>query len=89
VHAPPMRLNTTALPAVTTYDTRNVTTGAYGGSGLHTPISHHPSTVTPPRWDPTSAGSYADGYPSLSTHHGQGAQAVYGGAGYSEGGQRA
>ena len=68
-HPPPMRINTNPLPAVTTYDTRTVSTGGYGSTGLHTPISsHHPSTATPPRWDPTPA-SYADGYPSLNSHH--------------------
>ncbi|KAI9172561.1 hypothetical protein HJFPF1_02067 [Paramyrothecium foliicola] len=88
-NAPPMRLSTTPLPAVTTYDTRTVSTGgAYGATGLHTPISHHPSAGTPPRWDPASA-SYPDSYPSLSTHHTQGAQPVYGGGGYGDGGSRA
>jgi hypothetical protein len=86
--APPMRLNTTPLPAVTTYDTRTVSTGgAYGTTGLHTPISHHPSAGTPPRWDAASA-SYSDSYPSLSTHHTQNAQSVYGTA-YGDGSTRA
>lgn len=67
-HPPPIRINTNPLPAVTTYDTRTVSTGGYGSTGLHTPVSHHPSTATPPRWDNTPA-SYADGYPSLSSHH--------------------
>jgi hypothetical protein len=88
-NAPPMRLNTTPLPAVTTYDTRTVSTGgAYGATGLHTPISHHPSAGTPPRWD-TGSASYSDSYPSLSTHHAQSGQPVYGAAGYGDGGTRA
>ena len=69
-HAPPIRISTNPLPAVTTYDTRSVPTGGYGTTGLHTPVSHHHSTATPTRWDSTSA-NYADGgYPSLSSHHG-------------------
>ena len=67
-HAPPIRITTNTLPAVTTYDTRTVSTGGYGTTGLHTPVSHPSSTATPPRWDTTPA-SYADGYPSLSSHH--------------------
>ena len=67
-HPPSIRINTNPLPAVTTYDTRTVSTSGYGATGLHTPISHHPSAATPPRWDPTPA-SYADAYPSLSSHH--------------------
>jgi hypothetical protein len=85
-----IRLSTTPLPAVTTYDTRTISTGgAYGTTGLHTPLSHHPSAGTPPRWDAGSAG-YPEGYPTLSTHHAQSAQSVYGGGGgYGEGGSRA
>ncbi|EQK99188.1 MedA [Ophiocordyceps sinensis CO18] len=71
-----MRINTAPLPAVTTYDTRTVSTGGYGGSALHTPISHHPSTATPPRWD-TTAASYPDSYPSLASHHPSTSQSVY------------
>ncbi|PHH62335.1 hypothetical protein CDD81_7255 [Ophiocordyceps australis] len=67
---PPMRINTTPLPAVTTYDSRTVSTGGYNATGLHTPISHHPSTATPPRWD-TAPASYGDSYSNLSTHHAQ------------------
>ncbi|KFA71583.1 hypothetical protein S40288_08332 [Stachybotrys chartarum IBT 40288] len=88
-HTSTMRLNTTALPAVTSYDTRTVTTGGYGGTGLHTPISHHPSTATPPRWDPAPASAYSDGYSSLSTHHSQNTQPVYSTGGYGEGAPRA
>lgn len=77
-HTPPIRLNTNPLPAVTTYDTRTVSTGAYV-TGLHTPVSHHPSTSTPPRWDATPAtATYADAYPSLTAHPTQSTQPVYG-----------
>jgi hypothetical protein len=85
-HPPPIRLNTNPLPAVTTYDTRAVTTAGYA-TGLHTPISHPPSTTTPPRWDSTPA-SYSDGYQSLSVHHTQSAQPVYSSAAYGDGGAR-
>ncbi|KAK5996878.1 hypothetical protein PT974_02225 [Cladobotryum mycophilum] len=46
---PPMRINTNTapLPAVSTYDSRSASAGGYGSTGLHTPISHHPSTATP------------------------------------------
>ncbi|KAH7324891.1 hypothetical protein B0I35DRAFT_406641 [Stachybotrys elegans] len=86
-HVPSMR----ALPSVTTYDSRSVSAGAYGATGIHTPISHHPSTATPPRWEPSSAGGYADGYPNLSahSHHSQSSQSVYGASGYGEGAPRA
>lgn len=86
--APPMRINTALLPAVTTYDTRTVSTGGYGASGLHTPISHHPSTATPPRWDPATA-SYPDSYPSLPSHHASTGQSVYGATTYGDGAPRA
>lgn len=79
-HPAPMRINTNPLPAVTTYDTRTVTTGGYGTTGgLHTPISHHPSASTPPRWESSAPSSYADGYPSLTSqhHHAPSAQPVY------------
>lgn len=79
---PPLRINTTPLPAVSTYDSRS---GGYGTSGLHTPLSHHPPTATPPRWDPTPA-TYPEGYPSLTS---QTAQPVYGAAGYAEPAPRA
>lgn len=84
--APPMRINTNTapLPAVTTYDTRTISSSGYGSTGLHTPISHHPSTATPPRWDSTPA-SYSDSYPSMTAHHTQSAQPVYGSsAGYND-----
>lgn len=73
-HPPSIRVNTNhSLPSVTSYDTR--TGGGYASTGLHTPISHHPSTSTPPRWDATPANYASDPYPSLSsTHHSQ----VYG-----------
>ncbi|KAK2609230.1 hypothetical protein QQS21_002164 [Conoideocrella luteorostrata] len=87
-HAPPMRINTNPLPAVTTYDSRTVSTAGYSSSGLHTPISQHPSsTATPPRWDSTSA-SYSDGYPSLTAHHPTGPP-VYSAGGYGDGAPRA
>ncbi|PHH83967.1 hypothetical protein CDD83_2709 [Cordyceps sp. RAO-2017] len=86
---PPMRINTTPLPAVTTYDSRgSVSTGGYGTPGLHTPISHHPSTATPPRWD-TASASYPDSYPSLTSHHASTGQSVYGAATYGDGAPRA
>ena len=66
-HPPPMRINTNPLPAVTTYDTRTVSTGGYSTTGLHTPISHVPSSTTPPRWD-TAPASY-DSYPGMNSHH--------------------
>ena len=77
----PLRITTTALPAVSSYDTRTVTAGSYGTSGLHTPLGHPHSTATPPRWDPTPA-SYPESYPSLTTHHAQTAQPVYSAGGY-------
>jgi len=85
---PPMRINTTPLPAVTTYDTRTVSTGGYSSTGLHTPISHHPSTATPPRWDTPSA-SYTDSYSNLAAHHPQPSHSVYNTAGYGDGAPRA
>ncbi|KYK58320.1 MedA [Drechmeria coniospora] len=86
---PPMRINTNALPAVSTYDARAVSGGTYGTGGLHTPISHHPSSAaTPPRWDATSA-SYPDGYPGLSAHHAQAGAPVYGANAYGDGAPRA
>ncbi|KAJ3497224.1 hypothetical protein NLG97_g2066 [Lecanicillium saksenae] len=85
---PPMRINTSALPAVTTYDSRTVSTGSYGNSGLHTPISHNPSAATPPRWDSTPA-SYAESYSGLSSQHGHGSHPMYTGSGYSDGASRA
>lgn len=85
---PSLRLTTAPLPAVTSYDTRTVTTAGYGSTGLHTPVSHHPSTATPPRWEPTPA-TYSEGYPSLSGHHGPSAQPVYNTSGYSDSGPRA
>lgn len=91
LHPPPMRINTNPLPAVTTYDTRSVSTGGYTTTGLHTPSSHVPSTATPPRWDPAPA-SY-DNYPSsMSSHHHNPhpAHAVYhAAAGYADGAPRA
>lgn len=87
-HAPPMRINTNPLPAVTTYDSRTVSTAGYSSSGLHTPISQHQSsTATPPRWDSTSA-SYSDNYPSLTTHH-QSGPPVYSTGAYGDGTPRA
>ncbi|KAJ6440549.1 transcriptional regulator Medusa [Purpureocillium lavendulum] len=85
---PPMRINTTPLPAVTTYDTRTVSTGGYSSTGLHTPISHHPSTATPPRWD-TASANYTDTYSSLASHHPQPSHSVYNTAGYGDGAPRA
>ncbi|KAH6889337.1 hypothetical protein B0T10DRAFT_51265 [Thelonectria olida] len=63
---PPLRISTTPLPSVSTYDTRAAPAGAYGSTGLHTPISHHQTTATPPRWDPAPA-TYAEAYPSLTS----------------------
>lgn len=85
---PPMRINTSVLPAVSTYDSRTVSAGSYGHSGLHTPISHNPSAATPPRWDATPA-SYAESYSGLSSQHGHAGQPTYNGAGYSDGTSRA
>lgn len=85
---PPMRINTSALPAVSTYDSRAVSSGSYGNSGLHTPISHNPSTATPPRWDAAPA-SYAESYSGLSSQHGHGGQPMYTGSGYGDGTSRA
>ncbi|KPM38279.1 hypothetical protein AK830_g8285 [Neonectria ditissima] len=82
---PPLRLSTTPLPAVSTYDSRTASGGAYGTTGLHTPLSHHHATATPPRWDPTPA-TYPDSYPSLTS---QTAQPVYSTASYGEGPPRA
>ena len=79
--------NTAPLPAVTSYDTRTVTTGGYGSTGLHTPLSHHHSNATPPRWD-TSSSAYDNGYSSLSGHH-HSNQPVYGTATYSDSAPRA
>lgn len=75
-HPPSIRVNTShTLPSVTSYDTR--ASGGYPATGLHTPLSHHPSTSTPPRWDATPASYASDPYPSLSsTHHSH----VYGSA---------
>ena len=84
----PLRIHTAPLPAVTTYETRSATAGGYGSAGLHTPLGHHQSTATPPRWDATPA-SYPDGYPSLTTHHTQPAQPVYSNGAYAEGAPRA
>lgn len=86
--APPMRINTNTLPAVSTYDSRAGSTGSYGNSGLHTPISHHPSTATPPRWD-TAPVSYAEGYPGMSSQQGHSAPPMYTGPGYNDGAPRA
>lgn len=77
----PLRINTNALPAVSSYDSRTITAGSYATSGLHTPLDHPHSTATPPRWDPTPA-SYPESYPSLSTHHHHAAQPVYTAGGY-------
>lgn len=85
---PSLRLTTAPLPTVTSYDTRAMTAGAYGTTGLHTPISHHPSTATPPRWDPAPA-SYSESYPSLGSHHGHSAHPVYTTAPYGDGATRA
>lgn len=85
---PPLRLTTAPLPAVTSYDTRTVTTAGYGSSGLHTPVSHHPSTATPPRWESTPA-NYSDSYPTLPGHHTASAQTVYSASGYADGTPRA
>ncbi|KAM5354167.1 hypothetical protein ACJ41O_000817 [Fusarium nematophilum] len=79
---PPLRISTTPLPAVSTYDSRS---GGYGGTGLHTPLSHHPPAATPPRWDPTPA-TYPESYPSLTS---QTAQPVYSAGGYGEPAPRA
>ena len=86
-----MRINTNTLPAVSTisaYDTRAVSNGTYSSTGLHTPISHHPSTTTPPRWDSVSSG-YHDGYSTLGAHHSHAVQPVYGAAAYGDGSSRA
>ncbi|KAK3179161.1 hypothetical protein K4F52_009350 [Lecanicillium sp. MT-2017a] len=88
-HQPPqMRINTNPLPAVTTYDNRTISTGSYGTSGLHTPISHHPSAATPPRWD-TTPSSYPESYPGLTSQHGHAAPPMYTGHGYGDGAPRA
>ncbi|KAG6003480.1 hypothetical protein E4U21_002016 [Claviceps maximensis] len=68
-HAPPMRVNTNPLPAVTPYDSRTVSTSGYSSGGLHTPLNQHPSSAaTPSRWESQSA-AYSDNYPSLTSHH--------------------
>ncbi|KAG6030903.1 hypothetical protein E4U41_007738 [Claviceps citrina] len=89
-HAPPMRINTNPLPAVTTtYDSRNMSTAGYSSSGLHTPISQHPSSAaTPSRWESQSGGGYSDTYSSLASHHPSG-HSVYSTGGYGEGASRA
>lgn len=86
--APAMRITTAPLPAVTTYDSRSVSGGGYGGTGLHTSIHQHSSAATPPRWD-TASTSYSDGYSSLASHHGQAGHSVYSTAPYGEGAPRA
>ncbi|KAF4595088.1 transcriptional regulator Medusa [Ophiocordyceps camponoti-floridani] len=85
---PPMRISTTPLPAVSTYDSRAASSAGYGSSGLHTPISHHPTSATPPRWD-TASTSYPDSYPSLTSHHGSSGHSVYGTSAYGDGASRA
>lgn len=87
-HQPPLRITTAPLPAVSTYDTRTVTTGTYGSSGLHTPLGHPHSTATPPRWDPAPA-SYPENYPSLTAHHPQTPQPVYSAGAYGDATSRA
>ncbi|KAG6016796.1 hypothetical protein E4U43_003084 [Claviceps pusilla] len=87
-HAPPMRINTTTLPAVTPYDSRTVSASGYTSSGLHTPLSQHPSSAaTPSRWE-SQSGAYSDNYPSLASHHPPG-PSVYSTGGYGEGASRA
>ncbi|EGX96975.1 transcriptional regulator Medusa [Cordyceps militaris CM01] len=91
---PPMRINTNVLPAVSTYDSRSVSAGSYGGGGgLHTPISQNPgataaAAATPPRWDAAPA-SYAESYAGLPSQHAHAAPPMYNGAGYSDGTSRA
>lgn len=86
----PLRINTTPLPAVSTYDTRTTTTGGYGSTGLHTPLSHHHSTATPPRWEPASSSTYPEGYSSVTTtHHAHTPQSVYSPVPYGEAPPRA
>ncbi|CAG9950139.1 unnamed protein product [Clonostachys rosea f. rosea IK726] len=75
-HPPSLRVGASPLPAVTTYDTRTVTTAGYASSGLHAPITHHHASTTPPRWDAPTP-NYNDSYPSLASHHTQGGHAVY------------
>ncbi|KOS21925.1 hypothetical protein ESCO_002113 [Escovopsis weberi] len=88
---PPMRINTNTapLPAVSSYDSRSAGAGGYGSTGLHTPISHHPSTATPPRWETTPASYAENTYPSLTAHHAPSAQPVFNTPAYSDGSQRA
>ncbi|KAL6887363.1 hypothetical protein HDV57DRAFT_508230 [Trichoderma longibrachiatum] len=87
-----MRINTSTsqLPAVSAYDTRGVAASPYGTPGLHTPISHHTATATPPRWD-TAPSTYTDsGYPGLTSHQqATGGPSVYGTSAYGDGPQRA
>ncbi|KAG5973765.1 hypothetical protein E4U55_000302 [Claviceps digitariae] len=86
--APPMRINTTPLPAVTPYDSRTVSASGYSSSGLHTPLSQHPSSAaTPSRWE-SQSGAYSDNYPSLASQHPAG-PSVYSTGGYGEGSSRA
>ncbi|KAG9258788.1 uncharacterized protein F5Z01DRAFT_3861 [Emericellopsis atlantica] len=66
---PHIRINTSnTLPSVSTYDSRSITASGYGATGLHTPISQHPSNATPPRWDPAPV-NYADGYSGMGQSH--------------------
>ncbi|KAI5457012.1 hypothetical protein BGZ63DRAFT_428445 [Mariannaea sp. PMI_226] len=65
---PPLRINTTPLPSVSTYDTRAATAGPYGSAGLHTPLTHQ-TTATPPRWEAAPA-TYPESYPSLTSQSG-------------------
>ncbi|KAH6609817.1 transcriptional regulator medusa [Trichoderma cornu-damae] len=86
-----MRINTSAaqLPAVSAYDTRAAAASPYGSTGLHTPISHHPTAATPPRWDATPATYTDGGYPGLASQQAPGAASVYGASAYGDGPQRA
>ncbi|UKZ83168.1 hypothetical protein TrVFT333_010973 [Trichoderma virens FT-333] len=86
-----MRINTSTaqLPAVSAYDTRGVAASPYGSTGLHTPISHHPATATPPRWDTTPAAYPDSGYPGLTSQPPPGASSVYSTAAYGEPSHRA
>ncbi|KAG5919648.1 hypothetical protein E4U42_006449 [Claviceps africana] len=86
-HAPPMRINTNPLPAVTPYDSRAVSAPGYSSSGLHTPLNQHPSSAaTPSRWE-SQSGGYSDNYPSLTSHHTTG-PSVYSTGSYGEGASR-
>lgn len=78
-----IRIGASPLPAVTSYDTRSVSGGSYGAGGLHTSISQHNTTATPPRWDATPA-TYSEGYPSLTAANGHSTQSVYGNTGYGD-----